>query len=251
MMTLSATLRQRAYHIDVSNLIVIPWRPAPSRQDAFMRVVDWYQRMLPEFRIVTRDTDDELFALARTRNLAAASADADDVVVISDADTFPEPGPLRAAVAEAAQSGRVQLPYTAYRWLGPQGSAQFAEGVAPADCDYELVHNACSGVYVTTRRSWESHGGQDERFRGWGFEDTAWYAAHETLIGAPPQRHEGRVYALHHAVEARTGLVYDRNAKLMERYLIAAGNREAMTRLVAEGQAARAPHGGPGLLRVR
>ena len=78
-------------------------------------------------------------------------------------------------------AGRVQLPYTAYHWLGPEGSAQFAEGSAPQDCTYELVHRACSGVYVTTRRTWEAHGGQDERFRGWGFEDAAWYLAHETL----------------------------------------------------------------------
>ncbi|GAA1764829.1 galactosyltransferase-related protein [Agromyces humatus] len=222
------------------SLIVIPWRPAPSRVEAFERVFEWYRRMLPEFRIVTCDTDDEVFALARTRNLGVASADDDEVVVISDADTFPEPGPVRAAVAAAARSGRVQLPYTAYRWLGPDGSAQFAEGVSPADCDYELVPGACSGVYVTTRRSWQAHGGQDERFRGWGFEDKAWYVAHETLLGAPPQRHDGRVYALHHAVEARTGPDYDRNAKLMQRYLNAAGDREAMERLVVEGQVARA-----------
>ena len=164
----------------------------------------------------------------------------DDVVVISDADTFPEPGPLRAAVAAAAQSGRVHLPYTAYRWLGPQGSAQFAEG-APGRLRLRVGAQRMLRRVRHDPTQLGTSGGQDERFRGWGFEDTAWYAAHETLIGAPPQRHEGRVYALHHAVEARTGLDYDRNAKLMERYLIAAGESGGDERLVAEGQAAELP----------
>ena len=122
----------------------------------------------------------------------------------------------------------MQLPYTAYHWLGPEGSAQFAEGSAPQDCTYELVHRACSGVYVTTRRTWEAHGGQDERFRGWGFEDAAWYLAHETLLGAPPQRHDGRVYALNHDVETRAGDQYERNTVLMQRYRDAAGDAAAM-----------------------
>jgi hypothetical protein len=225
----------------VSNLVVIPWRPAPSRVDAFERLLAWYERELPEFRIETIDSDDDVFVLARTRNLAVAGlAHPDEVIVINDADTLPEPEALREAVAAAPGSGRVHLPYDSYHWLGAEGSSEFASGTAPADCSYVLVNGACSGVYVTTRRTWEAHGGQDERFRGWGFEDAAWYLAHETLRGAPPQRHHGRVYALHHVGEQRAGAQYDRNAALMERYRAAAGDPAAMSRLVAEGQAARA-----------
>jgi N-terminal domain of galactosyltransferase len=233
----------------MSRLVVIPWRPAPSRIDAFERVVAWYERTLPEFEIRTLDTDDDLFALARIRNLAVTILDdPDDVVVINDADTFPDPEPLRSAVDVAAHGGRVQLPYTAYHWLGPEGSAQFATGSAPQDCTYELVHRACSGVYVTTRRTWQAHGGQDERFRGWGFEDAAWYLAHETLLGAPPQRHQGRVYALNHDVETRAGDQYERNTLLMQRYRDAAGDPTAMAALVTEAQAASAAkaRSGPG-----
>jgi hypothetical protein len=43
----------------MSRLVVIPWRPAPSRIDAFERVVAWYERTLPEFEIRTLDTDDD------------------------------------------------------------------------------------------------------------------------------------------------------------------------------------------------
>ena len=203
--------------------------------DAFERVTDWYGRKLPELRVSTIDSPDPVFNLALCRNLAVASLDdPDDVVVLGDADTLPEPDALRAAVAAARTSNLVHLPYTAYHWLGPAGSAQFASGVPPEDCDFDLINGACSGVYVTTRRTWERHGGQDPRFRGWGYEDAAWNLAHTTMLGAPPQRHPGRVYALHHHAETRAGMQYEANAALMERYRDASGDAPAMASLISE-----------------
>lgn len=212
--------------------VVIPWRPAPSRVSAYEFVTDWYARNVPEATVRPIDTDDDVFVLAACRNRAVASVPADEVVVIGDADTFPEVDALRAAVAAARTSGKVHLPYTEYHWLGREGTEQVRGGMRPEDCVYDLVVGACSGVYVTTPRTWAAHGGQDERFRGWGFEDAAWYIAHETLLGAPPVRHDGNVYALHHQAEVRAGARYDANAALMERYRAAAGDAAAMTQLV-------------------
>jgi hypothetical protein len=212
--------------------IVIPWRAQPSRLAAFDAVVAWYRDALGDVPVLIVDSDDAVFNLARCRNLGVGRlADPDDVVVIGDADTIPERPALLEAIAAAQTSGRVHLPYTEYRWLGASGTAQFAAGAALADCDHEVVHGACSGVYVTTPATWASHGGQDERFRGWGFEDAAWHVAHETLLGEPPRRHPGRVYALHHVAEPREGEHYDANAALMERYR-AADTPDAMRRLL-------------------
>lgn len=212
-------------------LVVIPWRPAPTRLDAFEFVTSWYAENVPEATVRTVDTDDDVFVLAACRNRAIDGVEADEVVVINDADTIPEADALREAVAAARTSGLVHLPYTRYHWLGAEGTAQLRGGTRPAECAYELVNGACSGVYVATPRTWRSHGGQDERFRGWGFEDAAWYLAHETLLGAPPARHDGRVYALHHRAEVRAGERYDANAALMEQYRAAAGNPVAMAQL--------------------
>lgn len=219
--------------------VVLPWRPQPSRVEAFEVVDAWYRANLPEARIVTVDTDDVAFTLARCRNIGVAGAD-DDVVVIGDADTLPEIGPLLEAIDAARTSGLVHLPYTEYRWLGRGGTAAFRAGTALDDCEFELVRGACSGVYVTTPATWQSHGGQDERFRGWGFEDAAWYLAHETLLGSPPIRHEGRVFALHHTAEVRKGPNYDANAALMQRYRDVAGDPEAMRRFVFDSSASNA-----------
>lgn len=226
---------------DLAARIVIPWRPAPSRLDAFHRVVTWYGAHFPDLPLSTVDTGDDPFVLAACRNIAMSQADDDEVVVIGDADTIPEPEALRAAIHAARTSDRVQLPYTEYRWLGRTGSAQYAEGRDLEDCDHDHVVGACSGVYVATPRTWARHGGQDERFRGWGFEDAAWYLAHETLVGAPPQRHEGRVYALHHVGETRAGLQYEANAAHMERYRSAAGDAPAMAQLVGLADATGEP----------
>ncbi|GAB3602683.1 glycosyltransferase family protein [Microbacterium aureliae] len=212
--------------------IVLPWRAAPSRLDAFERVVAWYADHFPDLPIETVDTDDDPFVLAACRNRAMAEAAPDQVVVIGDADTLPEPAALREAIAAARDSPFVHLPYDEYRWLGREGSAQYAAGTPLVDCAHDLVEGACSGVYVATPRTWASHGGQDERFRGWGFEDAAWFLAHTTLLGAPPQRHAGRVYALHHIGEVRAGAAYDANAARMEEYRLAAGDPDAMAQLV-------------------
>lgn len=209
--------------------VVIPWRPQPSRRAAFGEVAAWYRQHLPEAELRTIDSGDAIFNLARCRNVGVgAVSDPDVVVVVGDADTLPEEAPLRSAIEAAATSGRVHLPYTDYHWLGAAGTAELRAGGRPEDCSHELVRGACSGVYVTTPRSWWSHGGQDERFRGWGYEDAAWHLAHETLLGEPPRRHPGRVYALHHVAEVRAGAQYDANAALMAEYRVAAGSPDDM-----------------------
>jgi len=213
--------------------VLVPWRPQPSRLEAFDALRGWYAQNLPDAVIVPVDSDDELFNLSRCRNLGIRSiADEGQVVVINDADTVPELAPLLEAIEQAASSGLVHLPYDRYHWLGREGTAQLLSGTEPADCDFELVIGARSGVYVTTPRTWWAHGGQDERFRGWGFEDAAWYVAHQTLLGEAPRRHSGAVYALHHETQLREGPQYDLNAALMDRYTAASASREAMAQLV-------------------
>lgn len=219
--------------------VVIPWRPQPSRVAAFDAVVAWYRSNFDEVEIRTIDSTDEVFNLSQCRNLGIESiTDPNEVVIINDADTIPEIGPLQEAISAAATDGLVHLPYDTYNWLGSAGTQQFFDGTPLPDCDHELVKGACSGVYVTTPATWRSHGGQDETFRGWGFEDAAWYLAHETLLGDPPQRHAGFVFALHHVPQLREGPGYDANAAHMQNYRDASASREAMVKLVFDGSTA-------------
>jgi hypothetical protein len=214
--------------------VYVPWRPQPSRVAAFERLTSWYAAEMPELEIRTIDTDDVPFNLAACRNRAFDGLEDTDVVVLNDADTLPEREPLLAAIEAAAHDRLVHLPYTEYRWLGAAGSRQYDDGESLASCGFELVRGACSGVYVSSARTWREHGGQDERFRGWGYEDAAWYLAHSTLLDSAPARHEGRVFALHHIAEVRAGAHFDANAALMERYRTASASVDAMRALIAE-----------------
>lgn len=221
--------------------VLIPWRPQPSRVPAFDTVVAWYRSVFGDVDIRTIDSEDEVFNLARCRNLGIALVgNPDQVVIINDADTIPEREALLEAVHGAATSGRVHLPYDEYRWLGAEGTAQVTAGADLDRASFELVRGACSGVYVTTPATWWAHGGQDESFRGWGFEDAAWYLAHETLLGEAPRRHSGRVYALHHEAAPREGEQYEANARLMDEYRAASGDADAMRQLVESAANARA-----------
>ncbi|SET48890.1 hypothetical protein [Nonomuraea wenchangensis] len=221
---------------DLRVLVVIPWRPQPSRVLAHRLTVARYRELLPGVEIVDVDTGHEPFCLAacRNRGVRLAEESGADVVVLGDADTLPEREPLLAAVEGAAVSGRVHLPYTEYRSLRADGTAQYRRG-APLDrCNHLVVPAATSGVYVTSLETWWACGGQDERFLGWAPEDVAWLISHRTLLGAEPVRHEGRVYALHHQSAAKTGPAYEQAVALYQRYMDAAGDGAAIRALISE-----------------
>ncbi|MEV7013290.1 hypothetical protein [Streptosporangium sp. NPDC051022] len=223
-------------------MVVIPWRPTTDRQYAYDLTVAHYRDLLPDTAVLAVDTNHQPFCLAgcRNRGVRLAEEAGADVVVLGDADTLPERDPLLEAIRGAATSGLVHLPYTAYRSLRRDGTAQYRGGVPLQDCNYVEVPGACSGVYVTTPATWWSHGGQDELFLGWGGEDAAWSAAHLTLLGAEPARYEGRVYALHHASAVKEGEQYTANFARIYRYHQAQGDPEATWKLLREGEVAHA-----------
>jgi hypothetical protein len=220
-------------------LVGIPWRSHPHRVYAHDLTVQRYREILPDAEIVDFDTHHDPFCLAGCRNKAVRYAEMRgfDVVVLADADTLPEREPLLSAITDAATSRFVHLPYSEYRSLREAGTRQYDAGRPLEDCDHLTVDGACSGVYVTTPATWWSHGGQDERFLGWGCEDAAWYAAHETLLGPPPVRWTGRVYALHHDSAPKTGDQYTANFALVHRYHQAHDDPDAMRALIAEQHA--------------
>jgi len=220
-------------------LVAIPWRSQPHRVAAYTDTVQRYHDLLPDPDILDFDTGHEPFGLAASRNTgvrAAEQLDA-DIVVLADADTLPEREPLLAAIDAALDDGLVHLPYTEYRSLRQAGTDQFRAGVDLDYCASLVVDGACSGCYVTTPATWWAHGGQDERFLGWGGEDAAWYAAHTTLLGAEPVRHDGCVYSLHHEASPKDGEQYSANFSLVYRYHQAQGDEAAMRALIAESAA--------------
>lgn len=183
----------------------IPWRPQPSRMQAFEETRAWY--MEHGFEVIAGQHPEHLepkpFNIAAARNqlvsYMAGHARSSNVITLSDGDTIPSIGSLMQAI-NAAQDGYVHLPYHLY--IGANG---------------KLVPGACSGVMVFTPQAWASTNGQDELFEGWGYEDSAWRLAHEVLNG-PIIRHHGIVQASMHDTAAKHPLL-TRNRQRYRMYL--------------------------------
>jgi glycosyltransferase involved in cell wall biosynthesis len=202
--------------------VVIPWRSQPSRIPAFNAVVKWYEENLPDAKIYYADHPSEVWLMSATRNDGVRMAEADgvDVIVMSDADTIPQIDPLKEAIAAAYQDNLIHNPYNRYRVLEMPGTKQYLEdGVPLLNCSHTSWDTACSGTNVFTPAAWWKLGGMDEKFRGWGWEDTAMEVAHRVINRIDFVKHKGVAFALGHVHQAKDGKDNLNNELLYNRYV--------------------------------
>jgi len=209
--------------------VMIPWREEPSRLRSLEYVQNWYRHNLGVEPILC-DTDHVEFNRAGARNECVRQA-TEQVIIINDADTIPELSPLLSAVAQIQIDSLAQLPYTLWRSLDEIASEAVMSGTAPSERPGLELDGSVGGVMVTTRDIWTRHGGQDERFVAWGYEDAAWCMAHDTLVGAM-RRHSGYIYSLRHTPSVREETTQNIGLELVYRYHQANGNPDAMRELV-------------------
>lgn len=200
--------------------VVIPWREQPSRIPAFQALTKWYAENLPDAQIFFGDRPGPVWNMSGSRNdgIAAAEAAGCEVIILSDADTFPQLEPLLEAVEAAKKDNKIHLPYTDYRMLKDKGTNDFFRGVPLVDC-YALTYpTACSGINVFTPQAWKSIGGGDEKFKGWGYEDTAMQYVHKLVHKTPYIAHRGIAFSLGHKIQSREDQNYLNNKFLYELY---------------------------------
>jgi|GEM_PF-398438 len=200
--------------------IVIPWREQPSRLPAFEALMAWYRENLPDAEIflANRAGDDWQPSGSRNDGVAAAEAAGCEVIVISDADTFPQLYPLLESIEAAKIDNKIHIPYTEYRMLKDQGTSDFFNGTALIDCYAQTFATACSGVNVMTPKAWWMLGGMDEKFKGWGYEDTAMQYVHKLVHGGQYIAHKGIAFSLSHKIQSREDQNYHNNKRLYEIY---------------------------------
>ncbi|MCX4816752.1 galactosyltransferase-related protein [Streptomyces sp. NBC_01239] len=221
----------------VTVTVVIPWRPGTAERNAHHEYVRArLATLLPDAIHLDVDSGHMPFSRAGSRNEGVQRAEAAgaDVVVICDADTLPEPEPLHAAIAAAAD-GVLHLPYTWFRGLSQQGTSDYLAGLPADSCATDLAHEwATGGVLVIQPASWWAMGGMDERFVGWGFEDAAARICADALLG-PTVRHDGAITHLWHPQESGLGSPqHVANGRLCQRYVDATGEAGALRAIVAE-----------------
>ncbi|MDD3958565.1 MAG: galactosyltransferase-related protein [Candidatus Izemoplasmatales bacterium] len=88
-----------------------------------------------------------------------------------------------------------------------------------------------SGIYVISRKDYDLIGGHDERFVGWGSEDSAFIKTVTTMIDKPPLRLSGLAFHLWHPVDPNRALKRDTSEKhpMMLEYFEANGDKAKMS----------------------
>jgi predicted glycosyltransferase involved in capsule biosynthesis len=218
--------------------VLIPFKSdgGGDRDTIFDYVKKRYETLMPDVELVIGDDDSEPFNRARARNVAAAKATG-DLYILADADVFfgtrlidkikaiadlhPWIIPFRRgykltqeATLEVTKTGELRLP------------VNMANITVEKNC-------ICSGALmnVMSRKAFETVGGMDERFTGWGREDEAFAMALDTLVGKHFRMDETIFHLWHPSVEYH--LYLSRNDELKNKYIQALGNIQAMKELIA------------------
>lgn len=182
--------------------VIIPYRSSgcEHRRRNFEFVEKTMKRLLPEADHITVDANPDLpFNRGASRNAGVRVSNHHDVIVLVDADTVPQKGPLDEAIWAASQDGKMHLPYTTYRTLTPSGTKKALRGLNPSDQRVVgTLEWACSGVVVMDPDSYAAVGGQLE-LTGWGFEDSIFAIVGNHRLGRFV-RHTGDVNHLWHPI---------------------------------------------------
>ncbi len=222
----------------VKAAILVPRRAGDPRRDAAWEFTrqHWAGLGLP---IVEGHHEDGPFNAAAARNEAARLAGDWEVGIFVDADTIMlDHASVRSAVSLAAKTGTLVRPYDRY-WMLEESSSDelMLTGARPKRRGRSrmLRSGTHGGVNVVPRRLWDAVGGYDERFRGWGWEDTAFEMACRALGGFKMLR--GEVFHLWHPIgtdRSADNPQYQANVALGHRYQRAAARRSSMLAMLAE-----------------
>jgi hypothetical protein len=165
--------------------ILIPWRTDHgSRAAAF-------EYLLPRWEATGADVcvgeDDPTgpFNCSRAQNRAFRKAKHDRLLMFG-ADQIP---PIRTELLDAmlSLSAEPWIPIMAQTgYYSRESTGRILAGADPFAEPLEYTLPFCTGVIGVTRHAYESAGGMDERFSGWGYEDAAFRQTLAGLFGAPP-----------------------------------------------------------------
>ncbi|MES1975764.1 MAG: galactosyltransferase-related protein [Pseudomonadota bacterium] len=216
----------------------------PYRSDGTERARNWewcrrrWLALLPNARLVECDSGHEPFNRGASINLGVANSFG-DVLVIADADTVVSDVDAAVGIAE---TGGWSIAYDrdAYWTLTPQATERvlvtdpggaLSEPWALGVTDQDRM-TAFSGVLVMPRAAFDAANGFDETLVGWGYDDSCFYVAMDTLW-QPHKRAPGFALHLHHP----RGLDYasphiDANKARYEQYLQADSHPALMRELV-------------------
>jgi hypothetical protein len=236
-------------------VILVPRREGVPERDAIWAYcrARW-ERLHPDLPIYEGHHDEGPFNRSAALNLAAELADRDgpwDTALVIDADVIVAAANVVAALERAEATGRVTWAFQWWAGTTPEVAASIMAGETDEDACLAYLRDmhaagtpnalgvtpvppvlppwlekinpiSWSCAFAVPRAAWETLGGFDERFAGWGWEDMAFQAAACGLVG-----HERIPGALVHLWHPRSpglgddGVNKRRNRQLGRRYMVA------------------------------
>ena len=229
--------------------VVVPFRSTdPERRRIFSWALARWQKLVPdEWAIAVRGDGQTEGPFNRSRAVnAAVAATGADVVIVSDGDTAVRHGQAEAMV-RAIEDHPYVIGYSRFVHLAKIATEEaltspvdipLPENPQGPSVRFQSWESVC-GLWAMRREDHHAIGGQDERYSGWGAEDSAFAMKASTLL-APPHRLPGVGLHLHHHLRAdrKTDASARANFALLTEYEKAEGDPAAMTAIVRASLAA-------------
>lgn len=222
-------------------VVLVPRRPDGGHRDRLWEFcrARW-ERFHPEWRIVEGEHLDGPFNRSAAVNAAARAAGVWDVALIVDADVVPDPRSVEAAARVAAETGRMVVAHDERIMVSRRGTDKVLRGFSGSWRANQMVekiwYDSVSCAVAVTADLFRDVRGFDERFVGWGREDTAFRIACEAFAG-PMLRVAGETFHLWHPVSegvAQNSPTRQANEKRHQAYVGARWDREKVLALLDE-----------------
>lgn len=165
--------------MDVS--VLIPWRTDHGPREEVWRWLEPQWLATGAEIITAEDATEGPFNFSRACNRAFSAASHSKLLIFG-ADQIPDLGVMSSAVARLDSEPWFPLfEQTAY--YSSETSARLLAGEPCHDDPFEHLVPFCTGVLAVSSLAFKALGGMDERFRGWGMEDSAFRRALFNIYG--------------------------------------------------------------------
>lgn len=233
--------------------IIMAYRPDGGIRDQHMSwTLEHFRKMFPDAEIIiekdtSKDRGWDTFNKSKLLNRGVARSRG-KVLFITDIDMVFIKNKILGAVEKADQYSII-FPYDDIFYLGGPVTHQILNARNDARFPRPKVNlsavphkkrsdRQANGSYVLTRENYDKAGGHDERFVGWGSEDSAFIKAVTTMIELPFLRMSGPALHLWHPTKKDRFEKRDASIKseLMTKYFRALDDKEMMAELIRENR---------------